>query len=308
MGTILCTCKRDHSEEYTRTKQDLQKVTKGEIYYYFAIGSMMNPTSLKLREIDVIRSYPGVIQNFKLNFAGRYGMAEALPSVGNCFHGVVHEITKEMMVKLDEIEFVYDRCSAQCKLYDGTEITVTVYIFNRGREEDGKFLEENNPPQRRYLEIMMQGAKYFGVRQEYINSLNNHECVKRPSPPFNKWADRSKLPVVDPNKLIDTDEICYRTLNGTVWECERDKLLTFWKKFEDAPDNSMELQLSRILYDPKYGTPETRDDLTAEHSAYIEHFIKDLADMQHPAGMTCIGKFDQKFSDEGPTSKAPWEE
>lgn len=46
---------------------------------YFAIGSMMNQTSLSLRNLSPVESFPGEILDFKIKFFGAGGMAEAFP-------------------------------------------------------------------------------------------------------------------------------------------------------------------------------------------------------------------------------------
>ena len=46
---------------------------------YFAIGSMMNQTSLGFRNIFPIESFPGEILDYKIKFFGVGGMAEAFP-------------------------------------------------------------------------------------------------------------------------------------------------------------------------------------------------------------------------------------
>ena len=70
-----------------------QKINdKQECIMYFAIGSMMNPTSLGFRNIFPIESFPGEVINYKIKFFGVGGMAEAFPEEGESFHGVVHKL------------------------------------------------------------------------------------------------------------------------------------------------------------------------------------------------------------------------
>ena len=57
--------------------------------WYFAIGSMMNPTSLMQRSITPLESKPAELLDFELEFSGAMGFAEAVPAPGCSFHGVL---------------------------------------------------------------------------------------------------------------------------------------------------------------------------------------------------------------------------
>ena len=53
----------------------------------------MNPVSLANRGITPLESYPGEILDYKIQFFGPQGMAEAIPETGRTFHGVVHRLS-----------------------------------------------------------------------------------------------------------------------------------------------------------------------------------------------------------------------
>ena len=84
--------------------------------YYFAIGAMMNPISLKGRGLHFDKSFPGKVVDHKINFFGPNGFAEAVPMLNDatpessscnsdnssndgtggktmCLHGVIHHVT-----------------------------------------------------------------------------------------------------------------------------------------------------------------------------------------------------------------------
>ena len=69
-------------------------------FWYFAIGSMMNPISIGNR-IETIESKPAELLDYKLYFFGNLGMAEAIPEEGMSFHGVAHRVTPDQMARLD---------------------------------------------------------------------------------------------------------------------------------------------------------------------------------------------------------------
>ena len=147
-------------------------------FWYFAIGSMMNPISLSNRKLVPKESKPAELLDHRLYFFGSLGMAEAIADEGYSFHGVLHKMDEATMAELDKIEFGYTRKDGIAKLYDGSTVPCTVYA--REGKERGPHIDK--PPTQRYLEIMMMGAKHFGVVQSHIDYLNYHEQQKRHLP------------------------------------------------------------------------------------------------------------------------------
>ena len=62
-----------------KTGLELQKRIAEADVWYFAIGSMMNPTSMKARDLHPIKSMPAILQDCLLEFFGSEGMAKATP-------------------------------------------------------------------------------------------------------------------------------------------------------------------------------------------------------------------------------------
>ena len=69
----------------------------------------MNPVSLKGRDLVPLESRPAELLDFKIAFFGPEGMASALPSPGDSFHGVVHLMKDADMDVLDALEVSYDK-------------------------------------------------------------------------------------------------------------------------------------------------------------------------------------------------------
>jgi hypothetical protein len=85
--------------------------------WYMAIGSMMNPTSLALRELTPVRSYPARVPGWQLVFKGKGGMASIDRVDSEHFHGVLHLMSHADMKTLDSIESIYNRHPVTCHLY-----------------------------------------------------------------------------------------------------------------------------------------------------------------------------------------------
>jgi len=95
---------------------------------------------------------------------------------------------------LDRIEAAYERLPATAVDYDGNEIKCSVYSQNA---EFFKSPDRANdkPPMERYLDLMAEGAKHFGIKQEYIDWILNHEKQPRKKPEeFDKYEVPEGLP------------------------------------------------------------------------------------------------------------------
>ena len=142
---------------------------------YFAIGSMMNKTSLTMRELKPSKSRPAFLRDFELIFGMKYGMAAARPCPGQEIHGVVHRITKEELDKLDKIETWYVREKVEVSSYEEVKSKVTetllayVYVFNPELVSKDPELFNEFPPKERYMDILKEGAKHYGVDKEYVS-------------------------------------------------------------------------------------------------------------------------------------------
>ena len=159
--------------------------------WYFAIGSMVNPTSLRLRKLTPLESYCGILRDWKLVFLGDCGMASILPCSSTApatragpfhrgdFHGVLHRLPKEQMNKLDVIESSYDRLEVEIECYDGVTQRAVVYKMAEQKLDPSK---PDALPSERYLDIISQGLVHHGVHAEYIRWVRGHSCVKRKLP------------------------------------------------------------------------------------------------------------------------------
>ena len=254
--------------------------------WYFAIASMMNPVSLSAREIVPIDSKPSEIIDYKLRFVGTAGMAEASYSPGSSFHGVAHKLTTADMQKLDSIESAYDRKPAIIQMYSGERVDGWVYSNKEGLSGLPKGNEDSLPSQR-YIQIMVEGCQYFGIKKEYIDHLQSIKCVPRPSPAdFANFHVPSDVPTWTMVEVVAGDgkdeNPIYFSLNGKVIEYtgSRDGFVGSMMVNRYA-GRSVDLMQARMLYDPKYGLPDTLEAMTREHAAYRESIIYSLL---HPKG------------------------
>jgi len=260
------------------SRSNLNMTTEtGENLDYFAIGSMMHPVSIANRGIHPISSEPAELLDHRIGFFTSQGFAEAVPEKGSSFHGVIHHLTYADMAKLDKIEQLYDRRTATARLYDGTTRLVSVYIQSDLEKEKGR---ETGVPRERYVEIMAEGCKHYGVDPKYIEFLESHETVPRLTPDqylsFDSAEDCDRTMTME--EVLENDgsdgKPLYFAVNGKVIELAHDRdskeFAEFCHMFQNMGQIG-ELFIAKVVYEPRFGVPERLEDFTPDHAAYCEH-------------------------------------
>lgn len=80
---------------------------------YFGFGALMNLVSVRMRNIHPRSSCAAKLSGFRLVFGGSHGMATVLPSPGDVVHGVLHMVTEEEKLRLDNTESSYEELKTQ---------------------------------------------------------------------------------------------------------------------------------------------------------------------------------------------------
>ena len=305
--------------------------------WYFAIGAMLNPISMRNRKLFPLRSRAAVLMNHRINFFGSIGVAEAVPALGEHFHGVLHRVDRATMAKLDSIERDYIRRIATARCYDGNDIECVVYA--RAHHGDGcsdvgspetrdakrphcgllcgkqprapsppVSTSEDKPPQQRYLDIMIMGCRHFGVAQEYIDFLETHESQPRAAPhEFRNYGNPAKdaptLTLEEVNKGTGRDDQpLFLTFRSRVLKCTLDCNSKPFKEFVEVHSqvgHIGEMYVSKVAYDPKYGVPEGPADFTKEHCAYLEDLLIGYFEFSGlPDAWTPVAWFKQSYRTE----------
>ena len=283
--------------------------------WYFAIGSMMNPISLKGRRIEPSESLPGRLLDHRLGFFGPSGMAEAIPEPGSSFHGVVHRVSSDTMERLDKIEGdSYIRVMGTVEFYDGQQAPATVYTRAPDAERSDQL---DKPPSERYVEIMLEGCRHHGVDQSHRDWLSSQESIPRPvdvstmrqiGPDLSvvlndrdTYPDYSLEQINEINK-DDADNRVVMTINSKVVELvaseENQTHMAHMRALVQGFGPNIELSLSKTAYDPKYGVHNSLAECSREESAYREDMVCQFTESKGRDGWKVIGRFaDQLYSD-----------
>lgn len=269
-------------------------------HYYVGIGSMMNPHSMKARDLCPLQSWPCRCTGFIRQFWGKMGMAEISEQKGGEFHAVLHEMSDEDMKALDRMEKGYIRKSLDCYLYDGTHIVATGYQFDREKLQ----VNAARPPSERYVDVMVQGMEFHGCEQSAIDEVRNtpNQTPRRQPHEYGvieisadctdciySWDDVVKSDGVGGNKLRVV-------FNGKVMEFCRPVEVE-----QDAVDRRFQLELanagkdvthigSKMMYDPLFPNLSSVDEMSPEHIAYAEDSYARRTQVFPPVYFTCVGR------------------
>mmetsp|Transcript_25248 Transcript_25248/g.30569 ORF Transcript_25248/g.30569 Transcript_25248/m.30569 type:complete len:416 (+) Transcript_25248:390-1637(+) len=277
-------------------RKSMSREVQSNRHWYFGMAAMMNPVSLQGRDLEPILSKPAELLDMELAFelagAGLAGgLVVARPKKGATFHGVLHLFTDEDIEALDNIEIAMGRkdsarISATARAYTGELVPVTVYAL---KPEDVN--QENQKPDQRYVDIMIEGARHFGVASSYIQYLRTIETLPRPDPSSLAGFPIPASVIPGANPMVPNDgkdgNPMQISLNGKVleWVGPKDSEI-FHFLMDTAAGTDITLSGAKMKYDPKYGMPDRYEDMTEEHCRFVEdHFCK----MPFAAHMKVVG-------------------
>ncbi|CAF3906877.1 unnamed protein product [Adineta steineri] len=256
---------------------------KHTYFWYLAIGSMINPISLHLRDITPIISYPVKCPNHKLVFRDQCGMADIEECQGEEFDGVVHLVPIEQMDRLDQVEHMYKRIIVKIIDYEQRSHLVYVYKMNLIGEKE----RPKSTPSERYLDIIVKGCEYFGVRSSYINRLKYEQpVIPRKLPNTYRTIENIPDNVYYTNEDLAKHDGKDPTL--PLWISVNGKILEYigvppqnhsdydnQKRFYDFVvsyfgGREVVPAISRSWYEPMYKLPLNDDDICDEHRILAE--------------------------------------
>lgn len=154
---------------------------------YFGYGSNINLISLKSKGVDPLSSEVGTLKGWQLKFnvqhwfrhEGGMGNVEPSEDPGQHVEGMVHFISSEHLQALDAVESYgvgYDRVEVEVETESGTYTALT-YVGLPA------FIDNTCLPTRRYLNIIINGAKKAGLSSSYVERLEKHEILPLPNYP-----------------------------------------------------------------------------------------------------------------------------
>jgi cation transport regulator ChaC len=141
--------------------------------WYFAYGSNLDPgTFLGRRQMQPLETRVGVLRDFELRFdlpvgPGERGVANVAPRPGDQVWGALYHLTHADAERLDRTEGVdrgyYQRLAVEVETHDGLRLAAFTYR--------SPFSREGRKPSRRYLDLLLAGAREHGLPENYVARL-----------------------------------------------------------------------------------------------------------------------------------------
>lgn len=250
------------------------------MFRYFGFGSNMNMTSLKAKGVEPLKAQKAVLHGWQLRFnvqhffrqEGGVGNIEHTRDADDCVHGVLYECADEALAPLDAMEAYkhgYDRITVDVEA-EGTIFTAYTYI---GMPE---FIDDRCLPSRRYLNILIEGARSAGVDSDYVLNLSRqpiHPPKEYPSftPPEGNY------PIFNADSL--TQYPLYTALDGAVFDMtDARPLHEYLKVFFGGKDMTL-FHLKRLDCSD---SNETMDDIrhgrfSQIQRQYLDGFLNEYA-------------------------------
>lgn len=189
------------------------------MFHYFGFGSNMDLTSLRAKGVEPLASCRAALPGWRMRFnvqhffrhEGGVGNIEPSPDPDDRVLGVLHRCADEDLQHLDAAEaygYGYDRITVYVEA-DGERVPALAYVGMPG------FIDEGCLPTRRYLNILLNGARHAGLERAYIDRLAEHPIhVPGEYPPFTPPA--GDFPRFDAESLAS--QPLYTALFGAVFD------------------------------------------------------------------------------------------
>ena len=249
------------------------------MFHYFGFGSNMNVTSLRAKGVEPLSSRPAVLHGWRLRFnvqhffrhEGGVGNIE-ISQTGDRVLGVLHQCPDEALAPLDATEACgqgYDRIIVQVEA-DGERIPAFTYVGMPA------FIDDGCLPSRRYLNILIEGARQAGLDRDYLRSLEAQPVHQADDYPAFE-TPQGDYPVFNANSLARHP--LYTSLYGAVFDMtDARPLHEYLKGFFGGRDMTL-FHLKRL--DSSDGS-ESMDDirhgrLNQVQQRYINGYLNEYA-------------------------------
>jgi len=264
------------------SEEKWQDVKEETDVWCFVHGSMMNPTSIRLRDINPKASYWARVEGYERCFRGGAGMSTMQPLEGSEIHGVAHVLTREDMDKLSAIERTYDVIEFDSHLVLPQErIRALGFSFKTNVNETS----QPGVPSERYMDIILEGAKAVHFSEEQLAVLKAIPFRPRSPNPckFNLLNLEASTRTFTKGQVVQESE-------AAVARGEEPWIICSNQVLQHQPDSSkfgkeMHQQwagkdcthfIVKVLYEPRNPPAWKEEDMTQDHLLFAEDFISSM--------------------------------
>ncbi|CAF4562079.1 unnamed protein product [Didymodactylos carnosus] len=184
------------------------------------------------------------------------------------------------MNTLDKVEAVYNRIPVTVTDYSNQTQLAYAYQMDLSRLSNLEY----SLPSERYMDIIIKGCEYYGVKQTYIDRLKQISVVPR----MKSSEYKCITDVPDVHYTLDDLVLHNGTNNYPLWisinykifehtglpstdDPSYHQLSTLYNVIKGLHSGKdMTLKMSQNLYEPLYGIPSTEDEMSLEHRSMVE--------------------------------------
>lgn len=253
------------------------------MFSYFGYGSNINLISLKAKGVIPIHSQKATLRGWRLVFNVEHwfrhegGMGNIVPSTSaqDQVEGVVHQCLDAHLPSMDSMEsygVAYDRVEIELDTESGP-LKAWAYVGLPA------YLNDTCLPTRRYLNIILNGAKAAGLSDAYVSNLSRHPLLPELEYP-DFVAPKGDFPIYTAESLTSYPQLT--ALDGAVFDMSqaREKLKVIADLFGGKDmtlfilkrhDTSTGLETLRDVQDGTI-SPAGKKYLNAYLHAYFEEF------------------------------------
>ncbi len=150
---------------------------------YFAYGSNLHPGRIKHRVGAARLVGAGLLSGYEPRFHKRgrdgSGKCNALytGASDNVVHGAIYDLSPDQVLFMDRFEGMgYKRKGAEILMYEGATISAFTYFAAPN------FINDELKPFDWYLALVLAGAEFTNLPEDYIDKLADREAVVDPDP------------------------------------------------------------------------------------------------------------------------------
>lgn len=262
-------------------------------FRYFGFGSNMNMTSLRAKGVEPLAFRRAVLHGWRLRFnvqhffrnEGGVGNIERSEIPGDQVLGVLYDCPDEALGPLDAMEAFghgYDRITVEVEA-EGERTPAFTYI---GMPE---FIDNHCLPSRRYLNLLIDGARGAGLDAGYVRNLMAQPVHQAEDyPPFT--PPPGDYPVFDAVSLARHPS--YTALYGAVFDMSRARPLhEYLKHFFGGRDMTL-FHLKRL--DSSDGHESLDDIRLGRLNEAQRHYLNDYLN-EYAREYRYVGRFDYGY-------------
>lgn len=189
-----------------------------DMFRYFGFGSNLSAVSLRAKGVEPLASRPAILRGWRLRFNVQHffrhegGVGNIEPTGNRDDHvlGVLYDCPDEALAPLDATEACghgYDRITVEVEargLEEGGPIDALTYIGMPA------FIDDGCLPSRRYLNIVIDGARQAGLDAHYVQNLVAQPVHKPEDYPL-------FIPPAGDSPVFDVASLAHQPLYTALW-------------------------------------------------------------------------------------------